>query len=178
MGGGRDISDAPWPTAYGFDESFTTFEGLGPRVLVADEERFLADMSGKLGQGPTFYERKSNLTQLFASKTLDFVSRQKGRPWFVQLWLNDVHDPWAPDDAQFAQVKGKGANGDDDRYLASLAAMDRTLGNLFERLKDGGATRKHADYRHVGQWALGASALLPERRERSGQRPEPAWPQG
>lgn len=138
MGGGRDISDAPWPTAYGFDESFTTFEGLGPRVLVADEERFLADMSGKLGQGPTFYERKSNLTQLFASKTLDFVSRQKGRPWFVQLWLNDVHDPWAPDEAQFAQVKGKGANGDDDRYLASVAAMDRTLGNLFERLKDGG----------------------------------------
>src|SRR3546814_542004 len=29
LGGGRDIGDAPWPTAYGFDQSFTTFEGLG-----------------------------------------------------------------------------------------------------------------------------------------------------
>ena len=35
LGGGRDIADAPWPTAYGFDHSFTTFEGLGPRVLVS-----------------------------------------------------------------------------------------------------------------------------------------------
>src|SRR3546814_20642674 len=24
LGGGRDIGDAPWPTAYGFDKSFTT----------------------------------------------------------------------------------------------------------------------------------------------------------
>src|SRR3546814_6223215 len=41
LGGGRDIGDAPWPTAYGFAKSFTTFAGLGPRVLVSDEERFL-----------------------------------------------------------------------------------------------------------------------------------------
>lgn len=138
LGGGRDIGDAPWPTAYGFDESFTTFEGLGPRVLVSDEERKLADMSGALGQGPTFYEVKSNLTQLYASKTLDFVSRNKNKPWFVQLWLNDVHDPWAPDEAQLKEIQGKGANADDDRYLASIVKMDRTLGNLFDRLKDMG----------------------------------------
>jgi arylsulfatase A-like enzyme len=33
MGGGRDVGDAPPPTAYGFDESLTSFEGLGDRVL-------------------------------------------------------------------------------------------------------------------------------------------------
>src|SRR3546814_7472423 len=60
LGGGRDIGDAPWPTAYGFDKSFTTFEGLGPRVLVSDEERFLAQQSDKLGQGPRFWEIKTN----------------------------------------------------------------------------------------------------------------------
>src|SRR3546814_2400791 len=32
LGGGRDIGDAPWPTAYGFDQSFTTFAGLGPQI--------------------------------------------------------------------------------------------------------------------------------------------------
>jgi len=138
LGGGRDIGDAPWPTAYGFDDSFTTFEGLGPRVLVSDEERNLADQSGRLGQGPTFYDVKSNLTQLYASKTLEFASRHKDKPWFVQLWLNDVHDPWAPDEAQFKEVRGKGANEDDDRYLATVVKMDRTLGNLFDRLKDMG----------------------------------------
>lgn len=138
MGGGRDVGDAPWPTAYGFDESFTTFEGLGPRVLVADEERNLADQSGRLGQGPTFYEIKTNLTQLYASKTLEFVSKHRDKPWFAQLWLNDVHDPWAPDDNSFREVQGKGKDADDDRYLATIVKMDRTLGNLFARLKDMG----------------------------------------
>jgi arylsulfatase A-like enzyme len=138
MGGGRDVGDAPWPTAYGFDESFTTFEGLGPRVLVSDEERNLADQSGRLGQGPTFYEIKTNLTQLYASKTLEFVSKHRDQPWFAQLWLNDVHDPWAPDDNSFREVQGKGKDADDDRYLATIVKMDRTLGNLFARLKDMG----------------------------------------
>ena len=33
MGGQRDVGDAPLITRYGFDESLTNFEGLGPRVL-------------------------------------------------------------------------------------------------------------------------------------------------
>lgn len=138
MGGGRDVGDAPWPTAYGFDESFTTFEGLGPRVLVADEERGLADQSARLGQGPFFYERKSELTQLYAHKTLDFVSRHRDAPWFVQLWLNDVHDPWAPDEGFLAATRGVGRDADESRYVATIAKMDRTLGNLVDRLADMG----------------------------------------
>jgi arylsulfatase A-like enzyme len=138
MGGGRDVGDAPWPTAYGFDEAFTTFEGLGPRVLVSDEERALADQSARLGQGPFFYEKKTNLTQLYAEKTLEFVSKHRDGPWFAQLWLNDVHDPWAPDDNSLHEISGKGSNADDDRYLATVVKMDRTLGNLFDRLKDMG----------------------------------------
>src|SRR3546814_14063432 len=60
LGGGRDIGDAPWPTAYGFDKSLPPFEGLGPRVLVSDEERFLAQPSAKLGHGPRFWELRTN----------------------------------------------------------------------------------------------------------------------
>ncbi|MEO8352473.1 MAG: sulfatase-like hydrolase/transferase, partial [Chthoniobacteraceae bacterium] len=33
MGGQRDVGDAPLIAEYGFDESLTNFEGLGPRVL-------------------------------------------------------------------------------------------------------------------------------------------------
>jgi arylsulfatase A-like enzyme len=134
LGGGRDIGDAPWPTAYGFDQSFTTFEGLGPRVLVSDQERFLAEQSDKLGQGPRFWEIKTNLTRLYADMAVDFVARHADKPWFVNLWLNDVHDPWAPDDESLSDVMGKGESPDDDRFLASLIKMDRTLGRLFDRL--------------------------------------------
>ncbi|MEO0018696.1 MAG: Arylsulfatase, partial [Verrucomicrobiota bacterium] len=31
MGGGRDVQDAPLPSAYGFDESHVNVEGMGPR---------------------------------------------------------------------------------------------------------------------------------------------------
>ena len=134
LGGGRDIGDAPWPTAYGFDHSFTTFEGLGPRVLVSDEERFLAEQSDKLGEGPRFWELKTNLTGLYADMTVNFVAQHAERPWFVNLWLNDMHDPWAPDDESLSEVMGKGTSSDDDRMLASLVKMDKTLGRLFDRL--------------------------------------------
>ena len=134
LGGGRDIGDAPWPTAYGFDKSFTTFEGLGPRVLVSDEERFLAQQSDKLGEGPRFWGLKTNLTGLYADMTVDFVAQNSEKPWFVNLWLNDIHDPWAPDDESLSDVMGKGESSDDDRMLASLVKMDKTLGRLVERL--------------------------------------------
>jgi arylsulfatase A-like enzyme len=141
MGGGRDIGDAPWPTAYGFDESFTTFEGLGPRVLVSDEERDLAEQSEKLGQGPTQWEVKKKLTGLYVDKTLDFVVRNRGKPWFVQLWLNDVHDPWAPDGSDVEAVQMKSADADDAKYLGAIRGMDRDLGRLFDRLEAMGATQ-------------------------------------
>lgn len=134
LGGGRDIGDAPWPTAYGFDESFTTFEGLGPRVLVSDEERNLADQSDMLGQGPRVWAEKKALTPMYVERTLDFVARNRNRPWFVQLWLNDVHDPWAPATDDLAAVKGRGRDADEDKFLAALVGMDRALGRLFDQL--------------------------------------------
>jgi len=138
LGGGRDIGDAPRPTAYGFDRSFTTFEGLGPRVLVSDEERDLAEQSDKLGNGARFREIKTRLTGLFCDMTVSFVAEHADRPWFVNLWLNDVHDPWSPGDDALGEVMGKGESADDDRFLATLVKMDRTLGRLFDRLRQMG----------------------------------------
>ncbi len=141
LGGGRDIGNAPWPTAYGFDESFTSFEGLGPRVLVSDEERDLAEQSEKLGQGPTFWLEKKKLTGLFCDRTIDFVARHRDRPWFAQLWLNDVHDPWAPDGSDLEAVRAAAADAEDAKYLAAIRGMDRDLGRLFDRLEAMGEAR-------------------------------------
>ena len=33
MGGQRNVADAPAITAYGFDQSLTNFEGMGPKLL-------------------------------------------------------------------------------------------------------------------------------------------------
>src|SRR3546814_16641494 len=68
----------------------------------------------------------SDLTQLYCNMTVDFVAQHADKPWFVNMWLNDVHDPWAPDDDSLSEVMGKGSDSDDDRYLATIVKLDRS----------------------------------------------------
>lgn len=138
LGGGRDVGDAPLPAAYGFDESYTQFEGLGPRVLPSDLGGKLAEQSAVLGNGPIEWLPRAQVTGRYVDKTLDFVRRSKDQPWFAQLWLDDVHTPWKPSAEQIAAVKGKGRNEREDRFLAVLVAMDTEIGRLVDALRQAG----------------------------------------
>lgn len=135
LGGGRDIGDAPLPTAYGFDESFTQFEGLGPRVLLTENTANFSTQSTALGQGPITRAPKAALTGMYVDRTLDFVSRNRRQPWFAQLWLDDVHDPWHPSAEQLAAVRGKGRTEAEKRFFAVLVGMDAQIGRLVEGLR-------------------------------------------
>ncbi len=136
LGGGRDIGEAPMITEYGFDESYTQFEGLGPRALMKEDNGKLASQSAALGRGPIEWLPKSTLTERYVSKTLDFIARSQDRPWYVQLWLDDVHDPWFPDGAQLEAVRGKGDDMDEERLFAVLVAMDAQIGRLVDTLRE------------------------------------------
>lgn len=138
LGGGRDVGDAPLPAAYGFDESYTQFEGLGPRVLPSDLGGDLAQQSAALGKGPIEWLPRAQVTGRYIDKTLDFVRRSKSRPWLAQLWLDDVHTPWEPSAQQIAAVKGKGKDEREDRFLAVLVAMDAEIGRLVDGLRQSG----------------------------------------
>lgn len=138
LGGGRDIGDAPLPSAYGFDESYTQWEGLGPRVLPTDLTNRLGQQSAELGQGPVEWLPRAEITRRFVDKTLDFVGRSKDRPWFAQLWLTDMHTPWVPSAEQLAVTKGKGATPREDQFLAVLVAMDAEIGRLVAGLRQAG----------------------------------------
>nr|WP_149864661.1 sulfatase-like hydrolase/transferase [Pacificimonas flava] len=138
LGGGRDIGDAPLPTAYGFDESYVQWEGLGPRVLPTDLTNTLGEQSARLGQGPLEWLPRAQLTDRFVNTTLDFVRRNKDEPWFAQLWLTDMHSPWVPSAEQLAETEGKGRNPREDNFLAVLVAMDAEIGQLVEGLRAAG----------------------------------------
>lgn len=138
LGGGRDIGNAPLITAYGFDESYTQFEGLGPRGLPSDIPGNLAKQSAALGKGPIEWLPRAQVTSRYVDKTLDFVRRKKAGPWFAQLWFDDVHTPWVPSEAQIAAVKGKGRDEREDRFLAVLVAMDAEVGRLVDGLRQAG----------------------------------------
>ena len=65
---------------------------------------------------------------------VDYITQHSDKPWFVNLWFNDVHDPWAPDADSLEEVTRSGTSSDDDRYLATVVKLDHTLGRLFRRL--------------------------------------------
>jgi arylsulfatase A-like enzyme len=128
MGGGRDVQDAPWPSAYGFDEHFVNCEGMGPRI------------PGFGCQGPEQVEGRAlpryRFTEFYVDKTIDFIRRHRARPFLVNLWPMDVHDPHMADPEVFPRYAGvlKGHQNFD----AVLDEYDRQIGRLLDFLKQSG----------------------------------------
>ncbi|QDU59429.1 Choline-sulfatase [Planctomycetes bacterium Pan216] len=134
MGGGRDVGNAPLPQAYGFDESLTSFEGLGDRVLPPGG---LSEESALLGRGTIRRAPKHQLTEIYVDRAIDFVENHRDRPFYLQLWLNDVHDSHRPSKEALARV----ASSDHplhQRFHAVLDEMDRQLGRLVRAIDDAG----------------------------------------
>jgi arylsulfatase A-like enzyme len=129
MGGGRDVGDAPLPADYGFDETFTSFEGLGDRVLWSDN---LSQMSEKLGRGRIVHGSKAETSAMFVDRGIDFIRRHRERPFYLQLWPNDVHDPFEPKPELMAKYSRFSANQYLQQFAAVLDEMDRQVGRLVD----------------------------------------------
>ena len=130
MGGGRDVGDAPLPQAYGFDESLVSFEGLGDRVLPPGEKN-----SAKLGRGDIRRAEKHRLTQLYVDRSIDFIHENRGRPFYLHLWLNDVHDAHRPSPEMLSEVPGfVSPNPYVRKFYAVLDDMDTQIGRLIDAI--------------------------------------------
>jgi uncharacterized sulfatase len=141
LGGQRDVDDAPPITAYGFDESLTNFEGMGAKLLPmtmkpGDKEpgKIWADAE-RLGQPVTWMQR-SKITTGFIDAAIPFMEKAVAakKPFFVNLWPDDVHGPWWP-------PVEKWAAGKRGLYLSVLEEMDRQFGRLFDHLRSNAALR-------------------------------------
>ena len=136
MGGQRDVTNAPAITEYGFDESLTNFEGLGPKLLPLTKHpngktgRIWADAK-RLGQPVTWMQR-SEITAGFVDAALPFIKKAKSaeKPFYINLWPDDVHSPfWPPVDTWGDGSKRR-------LYLSVLETMDSQLGKLFDAIRD------------------------------------------
>ncbi len=133
LGGGRDVDDAPLPTEYGFDKSFTSFEGLGDRTLHLDDD--LNKQSAKLGRGKIIEAPQHKQTELYVDSILAFVKRTNNKPYFINFWPNDVHDFYHPAEGtekKFALVTN---NVEQQKFLATLQELDNQIGRLMNELK-------------------------------------------
>lgn len=132
MGGGRDVGDAPLPQAYGFDESLVSFEGLGDRVLPPGG---LSRRSEKLGQGDIQHAPKRQLTEIYVDRTIDFVHRNKNRPFYINLWPNDVHDSHRPKPELLEKYKDFAKNPYQQKFYAVLDELDSQIGRLMKEIE-------------------------------------------
>lgn len=138
MGGQRDVTDAPQITEYGFDESLTNFEGMGPKLLPLTK-----DETGKVGRiwekaeslgEPVTWMQRSELTNGFIDAAIPFMEKAEkaGKPFYVNLWPDDVHSPFWPPFEAYGLAKEAGKRG---LYLAVLEAMDQQFGKLFDYIQ-------------------------------------------
>lgn len=135
MGGQRDVTDAPAIMDYGFEESLTNFEGLGAKLLPLTK-----DETGKVGKiwenaeilgEPVTWMQRSEITNGFIEAAISFMNKaqKEGKPFYINLWPDDVHSPFWPPFEEYGLAKEAGKRG---LYLAVLEAMDRQFGRLFE----------------------------------------------
>jgi arylsulfatase A-like enzyme len=138
MGGQRDVTDAPQITEYGFDKSLTNFEGMGSKLLPLTK-----DGNGKVGKiwekaeilgAPFTWMQRSELTSGFIDAAIQFMgnAQKEQKPFYVNIWPDDVHSPFWPPYEEYGLAKEAGKRG---LYLAVLEAMDQQFGKLFDYIQ-------------------------------------------
>ena len=137
MGGQRDVGEAPLITEYGFDTSLTNFEGLGPRVLPLNDAldgtgpKKYALGSDTLGRGEITWLDRDRVTGAFVAGALAFIrdAAKAGKPFYVNLWPDDVHSPFFPAAAR----RGDGTKR--TLYHAVLERMDEQVAVIFDAIR-------------------------------------------
>lgn len=141
LGGGRDIGDAPYPKAYGYDYTLVAFEGLGNRILLKNYD-LLNTASGKLGHGRiTWINHDYQKTGMFVDTAIAFIKHHLHQPFYIELWPNDVHDPYEPKPEYMKKFKLLANDFYEQQYLATLYNVDVQIGRLLDTLDKLGLTK-------------------------------------
>ena len=138
MGGQRDVVDAPEITEYGLEQSLTNFEGMGPKLLPLvwkpgqDRPGKIWGDAERLGDGYQWMLR-SRITGGFVDAAKAFIdeSQNQGKPFYINVWPDDVHSPFWPDVKAWPDPESKKA-----LYQRVLVEMDQQLGSLFQHVRE------------------------------------------
>lgn len=106
---GNPITDAPLPTAYGYDASWI-WNGPGPAI----------DSQGVW------------------DKAIEVIQTKRDNPFFINLWLNETHTPHFPTDKWLDHYAKKGLDERERVYPAVASNADEEIGRVLKALDDAG----------------------------------------
>ena len=124
MGGGRDVDNAPSIYKYGFDEYVSTWESPDPDKLITGSDWIWSDLDSI---------KRWNRTAYFVDKTLDFIRTNQGKPCFINLWPDDVHNPYVPNPEDMETKQGDWNKR--EAFTFVLEELDIQIGRLIEGLQ-------------------------------------------
>lgn len=130
LGGGRDVQDAPTPTAYGFDEFHLNCEGIGPRFENFGDAKTPTPNSE---DGEKYF--RYDFTKYWVDRGIDFIMRHKDGPFYLELWPQDVHTPHTPDGKSLGRTATPGLPPNQHNFRAVLNEYDRQIGRFLDALR-------------------------------------------
>jgi arylsulfatase A len=122
----RTDGSEPTPGGAGFDHWLYTQNNAAPSHL--NPINFIRNgrPAGKL-QGPS--------SHLVVAEAIQFLETNKDRPFFLNLWFHESHEPVAAAE-EFLQLYPKEANLDRRHYYGDVSQMDAAVGKLLKYLDD------------------------------------------
>jgi arylsulfatase A-like enzyme len=120
------VTDAPKFAAYGYNVGLGTYESPEPAAPLG-----LKSVPWSTNREPQQVARHDR-TRWMVDETLAFAKQSGARPWLVNLWLDDVHTPYRPQE-------GKDGREFAEKYRAVLMETDRQVGRLLDGLRALGA---------------------------------------
>lgn len=127
LGGGRDVTNAPPFSAYGYDLGYGTYESPEPHPDITATNWIWS---------PRDKIKRWDRTRWMVDRTLEFIRTNKGKPCFVNLWLDDTHTPWVP--SEESQNRTPRRDNSQPNLRLVLTEMDRQMGRLLTELRAAG----------------------------------------
>ena len=124
------------PLARGFDEAFGFFGALSP-YLPAAGKASIPDLFR--GREPVVVNEY--LTDVFAREAVDFIERNRARPFFLLLAFNAPHEPLQAPQARldrFAQIQDPKRR----TYAAMVSALDDGVGQVLAAIAAAGLEQR------------------------------------
>ncbi len=124
MGGGRDVTDMPQISEFGFDRTLSTWESPSPDPAITASNWIWSDQDSI---------KRWERTRYFVDKVLDFLKENKGKPCYVHLWPDDMHTPYVPSKEEYD--KGKKMWNAKVNFIPVLAEYDKQIGRLLNGIE-------------------------------------------